>query len=142
MGHPVLWWVEESGRASRDTHVRIFGHGAPGFGGLVLGGGCGGVGTGHDEGAGGGAEGDLFALECLKDSAAEFAEDTVALVSHDADVDEVIDFAAVDFVDAEDGGLVDDDLFECFIVAEAGGEVLQDGDNAVGIDGGVDANGE
>ena len=54
----------------------------------VLGGGRSGL-VRHDQGAGGGAERDAFAFEGLEDAAAELAQDAVALVGPDADVDRV-----------------------------------------------------
>ena len=48
------------------------------------------------------AEGDAVFFEGEDDAAAEFAEDAVALVGADAELNEVGDVAAVDLIDAED----------------------------------------
>jgi len=48
----------------------------------------------------------------------------------------------VDLVDAEHVGLVDDDLFEGFVLAQSVGQRGEDGDDPVGVDAGIYADGE
>src|SRR6185312_653397 len=95
------------------------------------------VGTRHDEGAGGGAQRYFFLRERLQHPAAELAQNTVALVGPDPHVEQVIDLVAVDLVDTEHIRLVNDDLFESFIVPHAVGKSFEDGYHAIGIDPGV-----
>ena len=102
-----------------------------------VGGGWGG-GALDDEGAVGGAEGDLFLVEGEQDAAAEFAHDAIALVDHDADIEGVYDLVTTDLVDAENVGVGDDDVLEGLVFAHLGGEALEDGDDAVGIFAGID----
>ena len=106
----------------------------------LLGGWGGGVGCAEDEHVGGVvAEGDAVFLEGEDDAAAELAEDAVALVGADADVDGIGDGAAFDLVDAEDDGVGDGDVLEGGVVADFGGDVAEDGDDFVGVGAGVDA---
>ena len=73
----------------------------------------GGVGVLHDEHVGGvGAERDAFALECLDDAAAEFAQDGILLADADADADGVDDLATFDLIEAGDVGIRHGDLGE------------------------------
>ena len=53
------------------------------------------------------SERDAFALECEDDAAAQFAEDGVALVDTNADLNGVGDGAAFDLVYAQDDGVSD-----------------------------------
>ena len=104
----------------------------------LLGGWGGGVGCAQDEHVGGVvAEGDAFFFEGDDDAAAEFAEDAVALVGADADLDGVGDGAAFDLVDAEDDGVGDGDVFEDGVVADVAGDLTEDGDDFVGVGAGV-----
>jgi hypothetical protein len=107
--------------------------------GLLGGWGCR-IGSPQDEHVGGiVAEGDAFFFEGEDDAAAEFAEDAVALVGADADLDGIGDGAAVDLVDAEDDGVGDSDVFKGGVVADIVGELGEQGDDFVGIGAGVDA---
>src|ERR1700710_468600 len=106
--------------------------------GLLGGWGCR-VGCAEDEHVGGVvAEGDAFFFEGQDDAAAEFAEDAVALVGADADLDGIGDGAAVDLVDAEDDGVRDSDVFEGGVVADVGGEFCEQGDDFVRVGACVD----
>ncbi len=58
------------------------------------------------------AERDAVFFKGEDDAAAEFAEDAVALVGANADLDGIGDGAALDLVDAEDVGVGDGDVFE------------------------------
>ena len=80
-----------------------------------------------------------FFFEGEDDAAAEFAEDAVALVGADADLDGIGDGAAVDLVDAEDDGVGDGDVLEGGLVADCAGKVCEQGDDFVGVGAGVDA---
>ena len=87
-------------------------------------GGAVGLGCAQDEHVGGiVAERDAFFFEGEDDAAAQLAEDGVALVGADADLDGIGDGAAFDLVDAEDDGIGDDDVFEGGVVADVGGDV-------------------
>ena len=92
----------------------------------------------QDQCAVGAAEGDSFFGEGQQDAAAEFAEDAVALVDHDPDVDGIEDFVAADLIDAGDVGVGHDDVLESFVFADLHGEVFEDFDDAVGIFAGID----
>ena len=84
-----------------------------------MGGWGGGVGGAEDEHVGGiVAEGDAVFFEGEDDAAAQFAEDDVALVGADADLDGIGDGAAFDLVDAEDDGIGDGDVLEGGVVAD------------------------
>lgn len=93
----------------------------------------------HDQHVGGDAEGDAFLLEGEDDAAAEFAEDAVALISADAGVDEVDDFAATNVVDAEDFGVGDGDVLKGGVLADVGGQFAEDCHDIVRIGAGVNA---
>ena len=80
-----------------------------------------------------------FFFEGEDDAAAEFAEDGVALVGADADLDGIGDGAAFDLVDAEDDGVGDGDVFEGGVVADIGRRLREEGDDFVGVGAGVDA---
>src|SRR5271154_3811812 len=84
------------------------------------------------------AKGDALFLEGKDDAAAEFAEDEVALVGADADLNEVGDGAAFDLIDAEALGVGDGDVLEVGVVAEVVGDFAEDGDDFVGVGAGVD----
>ncbi len=97
------------------------------------------VGCAEDEHVGGVvAEGDAVLFEGEDDAAAEFAEDAVALIGSDADLDGVGDGAAFDLVDAEDDGVGDGDVFEDRVVSDVVGDLAEEGDDLVGIGAGVD----
>ena len=99
-----------------------------------------GLGRAEDEHVGGVvAEGDAFLLEGEDDAAAELAENAVALVDANADLDGIGDGAAFDLVDAEDDGVGDGDVFEGGVVADFGGDAGEYRDDFVGIGAGVDA---
>lgn len=91
----------------------------------------------HEEHVGRDAEWDAFFFKGEDDAAAQGSQDGVALVGADADVDRVDDFAAADFVDAEDVGVGDGDVFEGGIVADLLGEREQDAHDFVGVGAGV-----
>jgi len=100
----------------------------------------GGVGVFHEEHVGGlGAERDGVALEGFEDSAAEFAQDGVFLADANAEADGVDDLAAFDVSEAGDVGIGEGDLLEGGIVADLEGDLAEDGEDAVGIGAGVDA---
>jgi hypothetical protein len=80
----------------------------------------------HDEHVGGDSERDALILKGEDDAAAQLAENAVALVGANADVDRVDDFAAADVVDAENVGVGDGDVFECRVVTDVVGESAED----------------
>jgi hypothetical protein len=97
------------------------------------------VGRAEEEHVGGViAEWDAFFFEGKDDAAAEFAEDAVALVGSNPDLDGVGDGAAVDLVYAWDDWVGDSDIFEGGVVADIAGEFCEQGDDFVGIGAGVD----
>ena len=85
------------------------------------------------------SQGNALFFEGHDDAATQRAEDDVALVGPDANLDRVGDGAAFDLVDAEDGGVGDHDVFEGGVVADLTGLVGEDGDDLVGVGAGVDA---
>jgi hypothetical protein len=98
------------------------------------------VGGAQDEHVGGVvAEGDAVVFEGEDDPAAEFAEDTVALIGANADLYRVGDGAAFDLVDAEDDGIGDGDVLEGGVVADLFGDLAKQSDDLVWIGAGVDA---
>src|SRR6185312_1325052 len=97
------------------------------------------VGTRHDESAGGGAQRYFFLRERLQHPATELAQNTVALVGPDPDVEQVIDVVAVDLGAAKHIRLVNDDLFQSFVVPPAVRKSFEEADDAVGVDAGVHA---
>ena len=87
----------------------------------LLGGWRGGVRGTDDEHVGGVvAEGDAVLFEGEDDAAAQFAEDAIALVGADADLDGIGDGAAFDLVDTEDGRVGDGNVFEGSVIAYIG----------------------
>jgi len=96
----------------------------------------------HEEHVGGDTERDALFLEGEDDAATKLAEDGVALIGADADVDGIDDFAAIDFVYTEDVGIGDGDVLEGAVAADLFGEGAEDGHDAVGVGAGVDADGE
>ena len=98
------------------------------------------VGRAEDEHVGGVvAEGNAVFFEGEDDATAEFAQDDVALVGVDADLNGIGDGAAFDLVDAEDNGIGDGDVLEVGLVANCSGNVGEQGDDFVGVGAGVDA---
>jgi hypothetical protein len=100
-----------------------------------LGGRSGGVG-GHleDQHVGGVvAQGDAVFFESDDDTTTEFAEDAVALVGADTDLDGVGDGAAFDLVDAKNNGVGDCDVFEDRVVADIAGDSAEKRDDFVGV---------
>ena len=89
-----------------------------------------------------GAERDAGALKGLDDATAEFAEHDVLLIGSNADDDGVGDGAAVDLVDARDGGVGDDDVFHGGVCSDSVRDGLEDRDDPVGVCGGVDGDGK
>ncbi len=85
------------------------------------------------------AERDAVSFEGDDDAAAEFAEDAVALVGPNTDLDGVGDGAAFDLVYAQDDRVCDGDVFECGVVADVVGYLTQDRDDLIGIGAGVNA---
>ena len=96
----------------------------------------------HEEHVGGDAEGNALFLEGEDDAAAQFAEDWVALIGADANVDGIDDFATVDLVYAENVGIGDGDVFEGRVAADLVGESAEEGHDSIGVGAGVDADGE
>ena len=84
------------------------------------------------------AERDAVFFEGQDKAAAQLAEDAIALIGADADLDGVGDGAAFDLVDAEDDWVGDGDVFEGGVVADIVGDFTKDGDDFVGIGAGVD----
>jgi len=85
------------------------------------------------------AERDAVFFEGEDDATTEFAEDAVALVGADTNLDGVGDGAAFNLVDAEDNGVGDGDVFEDGVVADVVGYFAQERDYLVGVGAGVDA---
>ena len=130
----VVRWEQKQERLARNASGASEG---------LLGGWGGGVGAVHEEHIGGvGAQRDGVLLEGLEDAAAEFAEDGVFLVDGDVDADGVGDDAAGDGVDAGNFGIGDGGVFEGGVVADGEGGGAQDGEDVVGVGGGVDGEGE
>jgi hypothetical protein len=85
------------------------------------------------------AERDAVFFEGEDDASAQFAEDDVALVGADSELNRVGDSAAFDLVDAEDDGIGDSDVFEGWVVAYLVGDTAKNGDDLIWIGAGVDA---
>jgi hypothetical protein len=137
----------EIGYAGEERFVpgKILAKGGAGLGGgegLLAWRGCGIFGGLHDEQAGVGAEGDTAGFEGEDDAAAELAQDAVFLVGADAEVDGVNDGAAVDFIDAEDCGVGDDDVLEGGVLADGGGDFAEESDDLIRVGAGVYRDGE
>ena len=86
------------------------------------------------------AEWDAVTFKGQDDTASEFAENAVALVGTDADLDGVGDGTAFNLVDAQDDGVGDRDVFEGGVVANLSGEIREERDDLVRIGTGVDRN--
>jgi hypothetical protein len=99
----------------------------------------GGVGSAEDEHVGGiVAERDAVFFKGEDDAPAQFAQNDVALVGADADLDGIGDGAAFDLVDAEDDRIGDCDVLEVGVVADLAGDVGEQGDDLVGVGARVD----
>ena len=75
----------------------------------------------------------MFPVEGEQDAAAKFTEDAVALVRFDAEIDGVGDFASGDAIDAGNVRIGEQYVFESFIRADFGGELLEQRQDAVGV---------
>jgi hypothetical protein len=105
----------------------------------LLGGWGSGVGGAEDEHVGGiVAQRDAIFFEGEDDAATQFAQDNVALVGADAELDGVGDGAAFDLVDTENVGVGDGEIFEGRVIAHIAGYLGEQGDDLVGVGAGVD----